>query len=83
MTHDSRQQLRIRAWAELARVFVTEGGWFNRCPMRNPERTYTSSLIEDLGNVAALFKDSYAQKIVLQAGCLTASKRNSSHGVIS
>ena len=51
--------------------------------MRNPERTNTSSLIENLGYVAAPFKDSYAQKIVFQTGRLTASKINSSHEVIS
>ena len=83
MTHDSGKQLCIRTFAELAGMFVPKGGWFNRSPMRNPERTNSRSLIENLGYVAALFKDSYAQKVVLQAGRLAAFERNSGHGVFS
>ena len=51
-----------------------EGGWLDRSPVRNPERTDAGALIKNLSDVTALMKDGYTQKVVFQLGRLTASK---------
>ena len=59
MAHDACQQLGIGAGSEVAVLDRVRSGGFDRRPMRDPEGTDAGTLIEDLGNVAALFEDGH------------------------
>ena len=79
MTHDARQELGIGAGPEVAMLIVREFGRLHGRPVRNPERTDTSPLIKDLGDVTALLEDGYTQNFVFDNGCSTAFEDGVGH----
>jgi hypothetical protein len=59
--HDAGQKFGIGAGSELAWPIAIKVRWLHGCPVRDPERADASALIKNLGEMATLLEDGYAQ----------------------